>query len=212
MGTSDSWAVLSADLPAALARVKQLTDTKPDLAAPYRSIYAACDALQALETRAAAGGADSKDAASACAARLRMERGLLLLQTDMLHEGEPMVADLLGGGRPWPLWVALRARNALGALWIDRDDSPLGLRHLEAARALYHAATAAGRAPGSGSGGEGESHAAAAAAEAEAGATPSAPAAAAAAVAEEEPSWAVPLLPADLAAAIQAEHTQTRER
>jgi len=165
----------------------------PDPAAPYQTIYAAAEFLRSLEQRAAAIAETdpANQAAADCADRLRLERGLLLLQTDMLCEGEPIVSDVLQRSKPWPLWESLRAHNALGALWCDRDNGQLALQHLEAAQTLYNAAqqaSSSGRAV-----------------------TGPSTATAAAAAATDEPRWAAAFQPAGLAAAIEAEYTQTCE-
>ncbi|GBF96710.1 hypothetical protein Rsub_09452 [Raphidocelis subcapitata] len=231
-----SWAAFEAgELRESLSRVRQLLDAEAHPSAPYAERYAAADALSALAATAAslaarAGpGSPDAEAAAACAERLRLERGLALLRTDLLGEGEPLVAAALA--RPaarWPLHVALRARNALGALWCDRDDAAAALRHLQAAEGAYAAARAAAAA------------AAVDAAAAAAGAAPAAPGGGEAGLAEgvaalrvgegeeppagagaggvqtggggggtEEPAWASALAPADAAAAEEEEFTQT---
>lgn len=140
----ETWAAFAAGgLPTELARVKELLDTESDPGEPYRTIYDACETLERVQQRASAITASSAcgtaahGAASLCVDRMRLERGLALLQTDMLCEGEPLVTQALQRAGGWPLWESLRAHNALGALWCDRDNAQLALKHLQQADVLY---------------------------------------------------------------------------
>ena len=142
-----TWSEFAAStLPAELSRVNKLLNAEPDPSAPYQALYDAADALARMEERADALAAanDPEPAARAaarfCADRLRLERGLVLLQTDLLCEAEPLVSGALAR-RPegWAPRDALRARNALAALWCDRDDAPRALAYLQEAQAAYDA-------------------------------------------------------------------------
>lgn len=246
-GESPSWAAFAAgDLATGLARVRGLSAAEPDEAAPFAHLYAASDLLADLGSRAAAiaaAGGRGALIAAACAARLALERGLTLLQTDLLHEGEPLVAAALTSGAPaaapLPLLAALRARNALGAIWCDRGDDARALEHLAAADALYQAAR--GVSSGGGAGTEqqvaGETGAAvrlasmsleegagctaaaaagaAAASEEQAAGEEQAAAAAGEAAAGEEAApgfdWQAALDPEDVGEGVEDAYTQTRE-
>jgi tetratricopeptide (TPR) repeat protein len=222
-----SWASFAAgDLPDGLERVRGLLEQEPDPAAPYAPLYAAADALGALAASARAAGGGAPAAAEACAARLDLERGLALLQTDLLGEGEPLVAAALAAPPPprgWRLREALRARNALGALWCDRGDNERALEHLQQAEAAYCAARAAGRQPRGqqqqeqeapdGGLGEGVARLSVGGAAGAAGAAPEQQQGQEEVEQqqEEEADWDAPLCPIDMEAAEEAEFTQTRE-
>jgi hypothetical protein len=123
-----------------LSRARQLLEAVPDPKQPYSHLYAAADALGELAERADAGGAER------CAARLRVEQGLALLRTDLLSQGEPLLSAALQGpaGPGLPPLDALRARNALAALWCDRGEEGRALDHLRAAQQAYERASGGG--------------------------------------------------------------------
>lgn len=144
-------AQLQARLVAVLSECHQLQGTEDPEEQPYKSLYAAADLLETLinELQAAqtqqqeAGSADQLLLLAEACAWARCLRGIVLLQTDLLHDGE---ADLTAGlGHPWSdscYSHALRSRalNALGALCQERSKHTEAQQHLEAALAHYQAA------------------------------------------------------------------------
>lgn len=222
-----------AELRDRLKEARRLADADPDESAPYQHLYQAAEMLEDLEKKLVAQGkADGDGAASAAAAsaaaivrRLRLERGLLLLQTDLLTDGEALVSKAVdaadAAAAPLPLLAALRARNALGALWCDRGDAERAKRHLEAAEALFLAAPRGGSSGGSGessstSGGDAPADTAAtqlAAVRLDGGGADGSGSTAGggAAGGDAEDVWAAAWDPADAADAAADAHTQTRE-
>lgn len=105
---------------------------------PYKNKYAAADMLKQLES-ASWGHMDNK-AADEVVAWCKLERGLQLLDTDLLAEGQKVLEE--GLAYPWPstvecLAIQLQAHNALAALWCERSENATALKHLQAAADLH---------------------------------------------------------------------------
>ncbi len=126
----------------ALERAAELRAAEEDEAAPYASKYAAADLMLQLQHAAEAhvGSDQHGPEAAACLARLQLEHGLALAETDLLSEGEASLRRALEF--EWPstpgcLVLQQQALNALGALWSGRADFTRALEHLQQALALY---------------------------------------------------------------------------
>lgn len=115
---------------------------------PYKSSYASADVLKGLHAQAHAllqglTGMQHEAHVCRCLAQISLERGLALLDTDLLAEGERELTQALGFD--WPnddaesLVLQQAARNALGALWRERGDCDAACEHLARAEQLHAA-------------------------------------------------------------------------
>eukprot|EP00878_Enallax_costatus_P016466 GHUV01017272.1.p1 GENE.GHUV01017272.1~~GHUV01017272.1.p1 ORF type:complete len:553 (+),score=189.00 GHUV01017272.1:136-1794(+) len=121
-------------------RLRAIIDEESE---PYKSNYAAADMLQSLEEQTAAylaaePGCD--DPIKQCIARCQLERGLVLLETDLTADGQKAVEQ--GLEHNWPATIPSYAilqqgSNALGGLWCGREEFDTSLRYLKAASDLY---------------------------------------------------------------------------
>eukprot|EP00873_Tetraselmis_striata_P020987 jgi/Tetstr1/441251/TSEL_029502.t1 len=118
-----------------------------DDAEPYKWQYAAAEALAggrlALESCSAVAGEEQQQGRTAALAVLDCRRGLALLETDLLPDGEGAVLSglQLFASLPASLTAAylalrLEALNALGALACNRDSYDQAQGHLEVAQKL----------------------------------------------------------------------------
>jgi len=107
---------------------------------PYKNKYAAADMLKQAEAEATSWGPMDNKAADEVIAWCKLERGLQLLDTDLLAEGQKALEE--GLAYPWPstlecLAIQLQAHNALAALWCERSENTTALEHLQAAADLH---------------------------------------------------------------------------
>lgn len=119
---------------AGIREARRLRGVVDDKATPYASKYAAANALGALT--AAADAAAQHEAAAHC----RLERGLVLLETDLTGQGQAELEGALAFA--WPASVAglaaqQQGHNALGALCCSREQLDASLEHLRTAVQLY---------------------------------------------------------------------------
>lgn len=183
MASSDWLRFAEGELKGGIRSARALADSALNESAPYDHLYRSEELLKSLEQRcggrrgsgeaaasADGGAAASVDASTAptsstpfferCARRLRLERGLLLVQTDLLARGDALLSAALEEDEPCaglPAAAAVRGRNALGALWCDRGDADAALLHLGKAEAQYKERTAGDGAAAAGAGGGGAS-------------------------------------------------------
>eukprot|EP00775_Hariotina_reticulata_P006308 gene6308-6543_t len=118
-----------------------------DDAEPYKTKYAAADLLLATKQQAGAllagaanAAAEGSLAVAECIACCTLERGIVLLETDLTSEGQQEIEKALQ--YPWQdtadAWaLQQQAHNALAALWCDRGDITVSLQHLDAATELH---------------------------------------------------------------------------
>jgi hypothetical protein len=132
---------------ARLKEARQLGSSPADESEPYKFRYAAADALKELQEQVqharaktpADGGNDEVQAAERVA-WCKLERGLQLLETDLLSEGQKVLEQ--GLDYAWPgtvecLAIQLQAHNALASLWCERSENDAALQHLRSADDLY---------------------------------------------------------------------------
>jgi len=141
---ASSVAAWETEQAAALNEVERLKAVPDDESQPYKSLYAAADVLGNLQQQASALLASSAGHECAMArhvALLALRRGLVLLETDLTHEGEHQIeaglshawaADDLEG-----LVLRQAAANALGALYCERSAFERAQTHLQQAEELY---------------------------------------------------------------------------
>jgi hypothetical protein len=140
-----------------ILEARRLAAQQDDEREPYKSKYAAADLLAAAACCGALPAAPAADAstapsagglppspAPAPAARIKLERGLVLLETDLTGEGQVALEE--GLACAWPadvesLEIQQQAHNALGSLWCERSKHATALQHLQAAAALYERIT-----------------------------------------------------------------------
>jgi hypothetical protein len=143
---------LQSRLVGVLSQCQQLQGAEDPEEQPYKRLYAAADLLEALlselqavqqQQQQEAGSAHLQPLLAEASAWARCLRGIVLLQTDLLHDGE---ADLTAGlAHAWSdscYSHALRSRalNTLGALCQERSKHTEAQQHLEAALTHYQAA------------------------------------------------------------------------
>jgi hypothetical protein len=130
-----------------LKDARQLGCSPADESEPYKFRYAAADALKELQEQVqhasaetpAGEGANEVQAAERVA-WCKLERGLQLLETDLLSEGQKALEQ--GLEYAWPgtvecLAIQLQAHNALASLWCERSENGTALQHLRSADDLY---------------------------------------------------------------------------
>jgi hypothetical protein len=133
----------------ACAEANTYLASEVDEAEPYKWQYAAAESLAggrlAVEetTGTESEGEEAETARSCALGLLDCRRGLALLDTDLLPDGEGAVLsgitilnDLPKRTKDAYLSVRLEALNALGALACNRDSYDEAKKHLEAAQAL----------------------------------------------------------------------------
>jgi hypothetical protein len=122
---------------------RRLRATEDDDSEPYKSKYACSDLLASLEQQASALAAitpESSSILSHCIAYCRLERGLALLETDLIADGQHALEQALEFFWPPSLQsyaAQQQAHNALGGLWCSREEFDKSLQHLQTAAELY---------------------------------------------------------------------------
>jgi hypothetical protein len=121
--------------------------TAADESEPFKNRYAAADMfkelqqeLQQFKKGCSDGDSDIAQTAARISAWCQLERGLQLLETDLLAEGQRALEE--GLSYAWPttlssLAIQLQAHNALASLWCDRSEHDTALSHLESAVQLH---------------------------------------------------------------------------
>ena len=136
-------AALPDELFASLKKARDLGCKPADEHQPYSNRYAAAEQLQELLQQACnADAACSTPEAAEFASWCKVERGLQLLETDLLAEGQKALEE--GLSHAWPstvecLAIQLQAHNALAQLWCERSENETALEHLQSAADLYSA-------------------------------------------------------------------------
>lgn len=130
------------DIIAKIKEAKGLGDQEAEDSEPYKNRYAAALALQQLQEQLQPVCADDADASDKAdlLAWCQAERGLQLLETDLLAEGQKELEDALSHG--WPpalefLAIQIKANNALAGLWCERSEHETALKHLQTAADLH---------------------------------------------------------------------------
>jgi hypothetical protein len=122
---------------------RKLRGTEDDESEPYKSKYACSDLLTSVEQQAAALAASQPDASTSlgqCIAYCQLERGLALLETDLVADGQRALEQALEFAWPPSLEsyaAQQQAHNALGGLWCSREEFETSLKHLKTAAELY---------------------------------------------------------------------------
>lgn len=140
-----------------LKEARRLRAIVDDESEPYKSKYASADMLQSLEQQTASHAtaqAGCDDLIRQCVAMCQLERGLVLLETDLTAEGQKAVEQ--GLKHDWPATTTSHAirqlgNNALGALWCGREDFDTSLQYLQTASDLYNKMKAQSSSSGSSS-------------------------------------------------------------
>lgn len=127
-----------------LKEARSLRDTEDSDSEPYKSKYASADLLRSLEEQLAR--CSDLDEANGhfvrqCIATCQLERGMVLLETDLTGEGQQAVEQ--GLAFSWPsnlasLSIQQQAYNALGGLWCSREEFDQSIKCLESAAQMYH--------------------------------------------------------------------------
>lgn len=125
----------------------ELNSAEDDPRQPYKSKYKAADVLAEFLTKGFQPSLDpSLNATSTISkdrqlsAIVRMRRGLILLETDLLSEGEALVKaalDVLSGEQTTYIEHVIEGLNALGALYCGRGDFATAAEQLTKAELLY---------------------------------------------------------------------------
>lgn len=124
-----------------LKEARQLGCTPADEHEPYKHRYAAADLLKELADQLLKQEQEQEQQQRQLfVAWCKLERGLQLLETDLLAEGQKVLEEALAYA--WPDTVAalamqLQAHNALAALWCERSENETALSHLQSADTLY---------------------------------------------------------------------------
>jgi hypothetical protein len=122
---------------------RKLRATEDDESEPYKSKYACSDLLVSVEQQAAALAAIQPEASTTlgqCIAYCQLERGLALLETDLVADGQSALEQALEFAWPPSLesyTAQQQAHNALGGLWCSREEFETSLDHLKTATELY---------------------------------------------------------------------------
>jgi hypothetical protein len=143
------WAVyFQSELPEALHKVEELKKAVDEEREPYKSKYAGADLLEKVANELQTYIDDRNpehgelQALNALKIKVLCERGLLLLDTDLAEQGEPLVLDSLQSS--WSIDIPncilkQRAYNGLGALYCSRSQFEKSQEQLEAAVSAYKA-------------------------------------------------------------------------
>lgn len=126
-----------------IQEARRLRAVEDDDKEPYKSKYLAGDLLSSLAEQAAAiyGKLSASDAdCGHIIAYCQLERGLVLLETDLTAEGQRALEQSLQ--YTWPTTLESyaaqqQACNALGGLWCSREEFDRSLHHLNMAAELY---------------------------------------------------------------------------
>eukprot|EP00955_Chlamydomonas_euryale_P115647 366366-Chlamydomonas_euryale.AAC.30 len=125
-----------------LAAAVALSAREPDESQPYDHKYASAQLLaDAISAASVADGIDAADCDEQVAV-LRARRGLVLLETDLLPDGQADVEAALAVLQQRPsrhLGLLIECHNALGALQSSRDDLDGARARLVQAKQLYAA-------------------------------------------------------------------------
>lgn len=125
------------DAATAILKARQVGCIENDDSEPYKSRYEAADLLQELEAEVLQRPPPSCEL---LVAWCKLERGLQLLETDLLAEGQKLLEE--GLAHAWPdtvecMAIQLQAQNALASLWCERSEHTVALQHLQAAADLH---------------------------------------------------------------------------
>lgn len=130
-----------------ISEARLLGCTAADESEPFKNRYAAADTFKELQQELQQLQKDCPDddsnvatTSSSLSAWCQLERGLQLLETDLLAEGQKALEE--GLSYAWPatagsLAIQLQAHNALASLWCDRSEHDTALSHLESAVELH---------------------------------------------------------------------------
>lgn len=131
-----------------VSEARLLGCTAADESEPFKNRYAAADTLKELQQELLQlqqqhfpdGDGNIAQTAAWLSAWCQLERGLQLLETDLLAEGEKALEE--GLSYAWPttlgsLAIQLQAHNALASLWCDRSEHDTALSHLQSAVQLH---------------------------------------------------------------------------
>jgi hypothetical protein len=130
-----------------ISEARSLGCTAADESEPFKNRYAAADTFKELQQELQQLQKDCSDddsnvatTASRLSAWCQLERGLQLLETDLLAEGQKALEE--GLSYAWPatagsLAIQQQAHNALASLWCDRSEHDTALSHLESAVQLH---------------------------------------------------------------------------
>lgn len=155
-GLIDLQLLITKTLIPGIKEARRLRSLEDDEAEPYKSKYASADLLQSLEqqaTRYLDTGSAHEAFVSQCIAQCQLERGMVLLETDLTADGQKALEQGLAYG--WPTTKSSHAilqqgYNALGGLWCSREDFETSLKYLQTAaevydkiKAMHHSASAA---------------------------------------------------------------------
>jgi hypothetical protein len=127
----------------AVPKGRKLRATEDDESEPYKSKYACSDLLASVEEQAAALAAIQPEASTTlghCIAYCQLERGLSLLETDLVADGQRALEQALEFSWPPSLEsyaAQQQAHNALGGLWCSREEFDTSLEHLKTAAELH---------------------------------------------------------------------------
>lgn len=131
----------------ACAKAIALLAEEEDESEPYKHLYAAADLLSdAAKSLEAEGG----EGMTAAVAVLECRRGLVLLETDLVADGERYLTSGLEKLNALPgkeskayETLKLEGQNSLGALWCNREDFERARGYLEAAEMASSACSSA---------------------------------------------------------------------